>query len=85
MKVVTYNLWLNDEGIYELSFDDEAEDDYLDCFGDPETIGKIGTDIEDFKCSWLVVKAMELSNEEQKKVPYENYGKPDPEKQNIQC
>ncbi|KAI9075227.1 hypothetical protein K1719_042836 [Acacia pycnantha] len=25
MKVVTYNLWLNDEGIYELSFDDEAE------------------------------------------------------------
>jgi hypothetical protein len=29
---------------------------------------QIGTDIEDFKCSWLVVKALELSNEEQKKV-----------------
>ncbi|KAL2577027.1 hypothetical protein AAZV13_16G107900 [Glycine max] len=25
-KVVIYNLWLNDEGIYELSFDDDAED-----------------------------------------------------------
>lgn len=24
-KVVIYNLWLNDEGIYELSFDDDAE------------------------------------------------------------
>ncbi|KAJ0252261.1 hypothetical protein HA466_0130810 [Hirschfeldia incana] len=25
-KVMIYNLWLNDEGIYELSFDDEEED-----------------------------------------------------------
>ena len=29
---------------------------------------QIGTDIEDFKCSWLIVKALELSNEQQKKV-----------------
>uniref|UniRef100_A0A2N9EWP8 Farnesyl pyrophosphate synthase n=1 Tax=Fagus sylvatica TaxID=28930 RepID=A0A2N9EWP8_FAGSY len=64
---------LVDMGIYF-----QVQDDYLDCFGAPETIGKIGTDIEDFKCSWLVVKALEHSNEEQKKVLYENYGKPDP-------
>ncbi|KAK7251134.1 hypothetical protein RIF29_34068 [Crotalaria pallida] len=25
-KVIIYNLWLNDEGIYELSFDDDTED-----------------------------------------------------------
>lgn len=25
-KVIVYNLWLNDEGIYELSFDDDDED-----------------------------------------------------------
>ncbi|XP_028774654.1 protein MICRORCHIDIA 2 [Neltuma alba] len=25
-KVIIYNLWLNDEGIYELSFDDDVED-----------------------------------------------------------
>ncbi|QCD77318.1 farnesyl diphosphate synthase [Vigna unguiculata] len=57
----------------------QVQDDYLDCFGDPETIGKIGTDIEDFKCSWLVAKALELSNEQQKKVLYDNYGNADPE------
>ncbi|KAL9259070.1 Farnesyl pyrophosphate synthase 1-like protein [Drosera capensis] len=38
---------------------------------------QIGTDIEDFKCSWLVVKALEISNDEQKKLLYDNYGKDD--------
>ncbi|CAH9137119.1 unnamed protein product [Cuscuta epithymum] len=56
----------------------QVQDDYLDCFAEPEVLGKIGTDIEDFKCSWMVVKALELCNEEQKKILFENYGNGDP-------
>ncbi|XP_059663708.1 farnesyl pyrophosphate synthase 1 [Cornus florida] len=56
----------------------QIQDDYLDCFGEPEKIGKIGTDIEDFKCSWLVVKALERCTEGQKKLLYEHYGKSNP-------
>nr|GEY78100.1 chrysanthemyl diphosphate synthase [Tanacetum cinerariifolium] len=38
------------------------------------------TDIEECKCSWLTTKALELANEEQKKILRENYGIKDPAK-----
>ena len=42
-----------------------CKDDFLDCYGDPEITGKIGTDIEEKKCSWLVIQALRKSNEQQ--------------------
>eukprot|EP00850_Spirogloea_muscicola_P018271 SM000166S02452 [mRNA] locus=s166:75804:79293:+ [translate_table: standard] len=54
-------------------------DDYLDCFGDPATIGKVGTDIEDTKCSWLAVQALQRASVEQKQRFKAVYGKHSPE------
>jgi len=55
----------------------QVQDDYLDCYGDPNTIGKIGTDIFDNKCSWLVNTALKIASPEQMKVLEENYAKKD--------
>lgn len=52
----------------------QVQDDFLDCFGTPEQIGKIGTDIKDNKCSWVVNQALLKVTPEQRKVLDENYG-----------
>ena len=44
------------------------KDDFLDCYGDPVVIGKVGTDIEENKCSWLVVQALSHVTAEQRAV-----------------
>lgn len=58
----------------------QIQDDFLDCFGDPEFIGKIGTDIEDNKCSWLIGTALAKVTPEQREILDSNYGQKDSEK-----
>ncbi|NWR78334.1 FPPS synthase, partial [Centropus unirufus] len=57
-----------------------VQDDYLDCFGNPELTGKVGTDIQDNKCSWLVVECLRRVTPEQRQILEENYGRKEPEK-----
>ncbi|KAL7951917.1 farnesyl pyrophosphate synthase [Trichoderma barbatum] len=58
----------------------QVQDDYLDAFEDPAVLGKIGTDIQEGKCTWLVIKALETCTEDQRKLLEENYGAEDEEK-----
>ncbi|WP_299333575.1 polyprenyl synthetase family protein [uncultured Psychroserpens sp.] len=45
----------------------QLQDDYLDAFGDPETFGKqVGGDIIENKKTYLYLKALEFSNEDDK-------------------
>uniref|UniRef100_A0A3Q2DIQ9 Farnesyl pyrophosphate synthase n=1 Tax=Cyprinodon variegatus TaxID=28743 RepID=A0A3Q2DIQ9_CYPVA len=55
----------------------QIQDDFLDCYGDPAVTGKIGTDIQDNKCSWLVVKALEVMTPQQRSVLEACYGRKD--------
>jgi hypothetical protein len=45
-----------------------SQDDFLDYYGDPKFIGKIGTDILDNKCSWLINKALQIATPEQRAI-----------------
>lgn len=57
----------------------QIQDDFLDCYGKPEMIGKIGTDIQDHKCSWLCVQALKRMNAAQRQNFEKWYGKEDEE------
>ena len=59
----------------------QIQDDYLDYSGTPEKIGKIGTDIVDNKCSWVINIALNLATPAQCSILDENYGRKDAEKE----
>lgn len=59
----------------EIGYYFQAQDDFLDAFGDPEVTGKVGTDIEENTCTWLIVQALKVATDEDKKLLQAHYGK----------
>jgi len=55
----------------------QVQDDFLDCYGDPAVIGKVGTDIFDNKCSWLINIALQDASPAQRRTLEQNYAKRD--------
>ncbi len=78
---------VTDESLYKQALDIllpmgeyfQVQDDFLDCYGTPEQIGKIGTDIFDNKCSWNINVALQNATPEQRQILDDNYGKKDSE------
>jgi len=56
----------------------QVQDDFLDCYGDPAVIGKVGRDVEENKCSWLVIQALHAANPAQRAQLETHYGIDDP-------
>jgi farnesyl diphosphate synthase len=55
----------------------QAQDDFLDAFGDPAVTGKVGTDIEDGKCTWLAVEALKTMDADDRALLQLHYAKRD--------
>ncbi|CAG9795729.1 unnamed protein product [Diatraea saccharalis] len=57
----------------------QIQDDFIDCFGDESVTGKIGTDIQEGKCTWLAVMALQRCNASQRSEFEQCYGSKDPD------
>ncbi|KAJ5888345.1 farnesyl pyrophosphate synthetase 1 [Penicillium taxi] len=55
----------------------QIEDDYLDVFGDPHITKKIGTDIQDNKCTWVINEAIIRCSDKQLCELQKTYGRND--------
>ncbi|KAL3267276.1 hypothetical protein HHI36_011407 [Cryptolaemus montrouzieri] len=60
--------------LWELGRFYQFQNDYMDCYGESYS-GKLGTDIQEGKCSWLILNALERASLSQTKVLKENYGR----------
>ncbi|CAO1631165.1 unnamed protein product [Sympodiomycopsis kandeliae] len=74
---------IQDETLYKQALDIllplgeyfQVQDDYLDAFGNPEVIGKIGTDIQDNKCSWPINVVLLHATPDQRAILDQHYGR----------
>ncbi|XP_075981758.1 uncharacterized protein LOC142980276 [Anticarsia gemmatalis] len=56
----------------------QIQDDYIDCFGDEKVTGKIGSDIQEGKCTWLAVNALPRCSAKERIIFTACYGSEEP-------
>ncbi|KAK4882350.1 hypothetical protein RN001_005669 [Aquatica leii] len=61
----------------------QAQDDVWDVYSDLDFFGKVGNDMSNGKCTWLIVTAMQHANKQQLEILQEHYGKEDFESINM--
>lgn len=65
---------------YQLGHYFQAQDDFLDIYGDPTLTGKaVGGDVLEGKCAWPIVKALQMADNETRLTLNKNYGQNSPE------
>ena len=57
----------------------QIQNDFLDVFGALGRTKKDGTDIQENKCSWVIMKALEVCSDDQKQILEDNYGRDSPQ------
>lgn len=57
----------------------QVQNDFLDCYGNPEVVGKESMDIREGKCTWLAVVALQRATTHQRAVFERSYGNSDQE------
>ncbi|KAF5308201.1 hypothetical protein FQR65_LT06381 [Abscondita terminalis] len=67
------------EILTQIGFFFQVQNDIDDYFSDVSKSGKDGTDIQEGKCTWLIVTALDKATPTQKQILEENYGKKDSE------
>lgn len=57
----------------------QFQNDFLDVLGDSARTGKIGTDIQENKCSWVVIQALRVCQDSRWDIICKKYGCPEQE------
>ncbi|RAH75645.1 FPP/GGPP synthase family protein [Aspergillus aculeatinus CBS 121060] len=55
----------------------QITDDYLDVYGDPASTGKVGTDVHEKKCAWVITEALRRCRSEERGLLEEAYSNGD--------